>query len=637
MNLKKIAIILIILAAAGGGIAYFTMGKKATVEYVTAKVERGDIKQTVSETGTVKAAKEIELNFLNSGKIAKIPVKTGELVKKDQILAELDYSELLIKEKEQEANLEVARANLAKVLAGASSQEKAVSQAGVSQTKAAYDAALRELDRAKKTIAENTAQAEKTLSDLESKTENDVTTYEQAVAAAQTDLDNAKSTYQRAIDNKEEAALTTVDDKLAVAKTALDAVNSVLTDTDAKNILSVKNISYLDLTVNSREQASESLVAANSDYNAAKLNKTASAINQAIDGASDALNKTFASLNNCFNALENTITSSDFTQTDLDAYKTSINTKLTGISAAIAALQTAKQNLADAILNYQTNAAAAEKSLSQAQINLDNAVIQARNSLNTAKISGEQQITSAESKADAANKAWQVAKSESEKIKAPARIEDVALAQAQIKQQQAALDLIKNQINNSVIKAPISGTITKVEYEAGEQTQTAKPAVYMVGENNYEIEVDVSEADIAKIKINDPAAITLDAFGEDVKFFGRAYFIEPAETVIQDVIYYKIKIEFADSSEYKANITNIKPGMTANAVITTAQKADVLIMPSRAVIEKNGSGKIVRLLVNGQVSEVPVELGLRGDEGMVEVLSGAKEGDEVVTFVKESE
>ncbi|MBU4347818.1 FtsX-like permease family protein [Patescibacteria group bacterium] len=36
----------------------------------------------------------------------------------------------------------------------------------------------------------------------------------------------------------------------------------------------------------------------------------------------------------------------------------------------------------------------------------------------------------------------------------------------------------------------------------------------MLGENNYEIEVDVSEADIAKIKINDPAAITLDAFGE---------------------------------------------------------------------------------------------------------------------------
>ncbi|MBU4257384.1 HlyD family efflux transporter periplasmic adaptor subunit, partial [Patescibacteria group bacterium] len=69
-------------------------------------------------------------------------------------------------------------------------------------------------------------------------------------------------------------------------------------------------------------------------------------------------------------------------------------------------------------------------------------------------------------------------------------------------------------MDNSVIKAPISGTITKVEYEAGEQASAAKPAVYMLGENNYEIEVDVSEADIAKIKINDPAAITLDAFGE---------------------------------------------------------------------------------------------------------------------------
>lgn len=633
MSFKKIIIILIILAAAGGGIAYFTMGKKAAVEYVTAKVERGDIKQTVSETGTVKAAKEIELNFLNSGKIAEISVKAGDIVKKDQILAELDYSELLIKEKEQQANLEIAKANLAKVLAGASAQENAVSQAGAGQAKAAYDAALRELDKVKKTIAENIAQAKKTLSDLESKTESDITTYEQAIASAQTDLDNAKSTYQRAIDNKEDTALTAIDDKLAVAKTALDTINTIITDTDAKSVLSVKNTSYLDITENGSEQANESLTAANNSYNAAKLNKTASAINQALDGASDALNKTFTALNNCFNALENTITSSDFTQTDLDAYKTGVNTKLTNISAAISALQTAKQNLADAILDYQTNTAAAEKSLSQAQINLDNAVIQARNGLNTAKTSGEQQITSAESKADAANKAWQVAAAELEKIKAPARIESVALSQAQIKQAQAALDLIKNQINNSVIKAPISGTVTKVEYEAGEQQQAAKPAVNMVGENNFEIEVDVSEADIAKIKINDPAAITLDAFGEDVKFSGNAYFIEPAETVIQDVIYYKVKISFAD----KTNLTNIKPGMTANAVITTAQKSNVLMMPSRAVVEKNGADKIVRLLVNGQVSEVPVELGLRGDEGMVEVLSGVKEGDEVVTFVKENE
>jgi multidrug efflux pump subunit AcrA (membrane-fusion protein) len=74
--------------------------------------------------------------------------------------------------------------------------------------------------------------------------------------------------------------------------------------------------------------------------------------------------------------------------------------------------------------------------------------------------------------------------------------------------------------------------------------------------------------------------------------------------------------------------------MTANVVITTAQKDNVLIMPSRAVVQKNGGGKFVRVLVNGVIQETQATTGLRGDEGMVEVLSGVKEGDEVVTFIK---
>ena len=80
-------------------------------------------------------------------------------------------------------------------------------------------------------------------------------------------------------------------------------------------------------------------------------------------------------------------------------------------------------------------------------------------------------------------------------------------------------------------------------------------------------------------------------------------------------------------------LDNIKSGMTANAVIVTAQKDNILIIPNRAVIRKNGD-RFVRVLVGGQITEAPIKTGLRGDEGMVEVLSGVKEGDEVVTFIE---
>lgn len=74
--------------------------------------------------------------------------------------------------------------------------------------------------------------------------------------------------------------------------------------------------------------------------------------------------------------------------------------------------------------------------------------------------------------------------------------------------------------------------------------------------------------------------------------------------------------------------------MTANVIITTEDKQDVLIVPSRAIVDKNGDGKFLRILKNGVLEEIPVKIGIRGDDGIVEVLSEVEEGVEVVTYVK---
>lgn len=645
----KIGIILFIIFAIGGaGASYYVKGKNVKPEYTTVKAGYSDFLQTVSETGAVKAVSEIDLNFLNSGNIGKISVKTGDAVKQGQILTELDYSGLSIKQQEALASLQIAQANYRKTKSGATAEEIAVAQASVNQSKDSYDSSVNELEKTKITVDENIAQAQKTLDDLESKNAVDVTTYEQALTVAQTNLDNTKRTYQQAVDNKKNSLITTVDSKISSAKTAMDSINSALNDSDAKDTLSVKNPSSLFETKSGYNLSLNLLTTANTSLTAAQNNPSDSAaIKKSTSDAEALLNSVFAALNSCYGALENSVVTSGFTQAELDAHKTSISSQLTIISTGISGLETASQNMDDAVLNYNTNIAAAEKNLAQAQANLDNAIITARNALNSARFSGDQQIAAAQSKVNAARESWQVAEAQLAKIKAPAKSSDVDLALAQINQAQATLNSIGNQIQNSVIKAPIDGVITKVEYEIGEQPSAGKPVISMLAKNNFEIEVDVSEADIAKVKLNNQADITLDAFGEEVKFPGKVYFIEPAETKIQDVIYYKVKINFDDLAQAAAVGQNagsgaiasyyekIKPGMTANVVITTASKKNVLLIPSRAVIEKNGSGKIVRILSNGQVVEAPITLGLRGDEGMVEVLSGVKEGDKVVTFVKE--
>ncbi len=68
--------------------------------------------------------------------------------------------------------------------------------------------------------------------------------------------------------------------------------------------------------------------------------------------------------------------------------------------------------------------------------------------------------------------------------------------------------------------------------------------------------------------------------------------------------------------------------MTADVVIETAKKEDVLVIP-RGALENKNEKKIVKVLENGQVKEREVETGLEGDQ-LVEILSGLSEGDQVV-------
>ena len=74
--------------------------------------------------------------------------------------------------------------------------------------------------------------------------------------------------------------------------------------------------------------------------------------------------------------------------------------------------------------------------------------------------------------------------------------------------------------------------------------------------------------------------------------------------------------------------------MTANITVKTAQIDNVLIIPQRALKEKDGK-KTVDILANGKPQTMAVELGLKGDEGLIELKSGLNEGDKVITFVRE--
>lgn len=630
MTKKRAIIILVIIGIVGVVVVYAMANRGPSTTYTTVLAEEGSIIQTVSETGTVKSESEIELSFINSGQLALVNVAVGDSVLKDTVLAELNYSRLSIMQDEATANVEVAQEGLNKLLSGATTEDVAISKAQVIQAKSAYDAAQNELGRTKAVYYEKIAQAEKTLKDLEFSTAADITTEEQAVSTAQTNLFNTITTNQKAIDDARESGLTGADDKLAAARTALDAINRVLTDEDAKDLISIQDPRYLMNTEADYQIAMGSAAAAELQLAIALNDDTNSSTLLALDQTAAILATTFSALQNCFMALDNSVTSSGFTQSELDAFKTNISTQQTTIGTAISTVQTMEQDLNDALINYDTTVASKQDALAQAEVAYDQAITAALNGLSTARLTAEQQITAAESKVGATREAWQVTQAQLNKTQAPANKHDLGLSRAKVRQAEAALNAINQQIGDSVIKAPVDGIVTKVNYEVGEQVTAGQATISMLGQNDFEIEVLISEADIAKISLKDTAHVTLDAFGDDTEFAGEVFFIEPAETVIQDVIYYKVKIYFDPAG------VKVKSGMTANITITTEEKTGVLIVPSRAITQKNGNGKFVKVLVNNQVQEREIKVGLRGDGGMAEVLEGIHPGDTIVTRVKEN-
>jgi HlyD family secretion protein len=212
---------------------------------------------------------------------------------------------------------------------------------------------------------------------------------------------------------------------------------------------------------------------------------------------------------------------------------------------------------------------------------------------------------------------------------APPTKADVDLAKGQILSAQGQVDAAQNVVNNSVIKAPLPGTITRVEIKVGEQATPTQEAIVLQNINDLHAEADVSEANVASLQIGQTIDYTFDALGPDQHFAGKVLTINPASTVISGVVDYLVKGSLD-------NVPGIKPGMTANMTILVAQKNNAIAVPSTAIINKNNN-QYVRIITNDKTKtykEVQVQTGLQADGGLVEIISGLTEGQEIVTYIK---
>ncbi|MFH1890795.1 MAG: efflux RND transporter periplasmic adaptor subunit [Candidatus Kuenenbacteria bacterium] len=391
--------------------------------------------------------------------------------------------------------------------------------------------------------------------------------------------------------NLKNAAVVDSHNELVVAETAMEIVDNTLDNKDAQSTLGVLDSMSLPRAKDSHDLANESidgakLLIADIDENSAE-SEVAAAIGIVQNTLSDAR----ACLSDVFYVLQNTITSSDLSQSELDAFVSSIQGEQVKISTAKTSLQTAESSWTNKQVYYDEQILKSEDAEMSAKDSLDLAQAQL-----TFKKAGPQGY-------------------------------EVAAAQAKISKAEANLILAQSKLSDAIIRAPVDGTVVKINYKKGEQTSLASPIIEMIGKISLEIEVDIAESDIVKIRVGQKANVTLDSFGDEKVFKSSVVFIDPAETLISDVVYYEVKVQFDNEVE------GIKPGMTANVTIETEKRENVLRVPLRAINQKNG-GRIANILNSqNQQEERIVEVGLRGDD-YYEIINGIKEGDEVITFVK---
>jgi RND family efflux transporter MFP subunit len=478
------------------------------------------------------------------------------------------------------------------------------------------------------------SQAEKNLSDLKSSNSENPLSIKQAVDSARLNLSNTEKTGLQNVNNSYNSLVSSLDYNLTVGKSALDAVKRIVDDEDVKEVFSVKNSYYKDETSKNYDLAVSMVSGLELDLALLRVSYEKNLANQAASSMSSFLSQAFKTLNSCFNALENSIISSSFPQASLDSFKSSVSSHTSLVNAAISSNLNSLSALNSSILNKDINFSNAQDAVYKAEIALSDAISAAEDSFALLKISSNQQLILANSKFDSASKSYEVYKLQLDKLKSPARSEDLKLVQAQVDQASSSLDAINKQIEENKLQAPISGKVVKINYEIGEQVLNSVPFMVLLTENDFEVELFISESDISKIKIGNEAEISFDAFNSDNKVSGKVYFIEPAATSISDIIYYKTKVVFSEDELIKNNLI-VKAGMTANVVITSNEKNDVFSVPFRAIIEKDDGKKIVRVLSGSKINEVEVEVGMGGDQAMYEIISGdIKEGDKIITAIK---
>lgn len=213
----------------------------------------------------------------------------------------------------------------------------------------------------------------------------------------------------------------------------------------------------------------------------------------------------------------------------------------------------------------------------------------------------------------------------------------VTAAEAGIKAAEAEVRAAAVQVENTNIRAPFDGTVLSKNADVGEivapfgSSSNARAAVVTIADmNSLEVEADVSEANIERIRAGQSCEVVLDAYPQ-TRYRGAVSKIVPTVDRAKATVLTKVK--FRDRDERVLPEMSAKVTFLARALSDSALSRPLLVVPPVVIVNRDGR-KAAFAVRDGRLVEKEVEVGgLVGSN--VEILSGLSAGERVALNAQE--
>lgn len=216
-------------------------------------------------------------------------------------------------------------------------------------------------------------------------------------------------------------------------------------------------------------------------------------------------------------------------------------------------------------------------------------------------------------------------------------------AKDQLAQSREMVQKAQTNLSYAIITSPIDGVVISKSVEEGQTVAAsyATPELFTIAKDLKDMQVvaNVDEADIGDVKEGERVSFTVDAYPDDT-FEGVVKQVRQEATTTNNVVTYEVVIS-APNAELK-----LKPGLTANVTIYTAERQNVLCVPTKAlrftptndlmkgckIIDCNGKNKVWTREGNTFRAHA-VQIGM-SDGIHTEILGGISAGQVIVTDAK---